>query len=72
MSKSPSSRIPSYRLHKPSGRAVVTLSGRDIYLGQHGSPESKERYQREVAEWLANGRTLRTSPAAITIAQLMV
>jgi len=29
--------LPSYRLHKPSGRGVVTLDGRDIYLGPHGS-----------------------------------
>ena len=27
------STIPSYRLHKPSGQAVVTLNGRDHYLG---------------------------------------
>jgi hypothetical protein len=25
-------RIPSYRLHKPSGKAVVTLSGRDTWF----------------------------------------
>jgi integrase len=25
-------RTPSYRLHKPTGQAVVTLNGRDIYL----------------------------------------
>ena len=25
-------RVPSYRRHKPSGQAVVTLNGRDIYL----------------------------------------
>lgn len=30
-------RIPKYHLHKASGRAVVTLSGRDYYLGRHGS-----------------------------------
>jgi hypothetical protein len=29
-------RAPSYRRHKPSGQAVVTLSGRDIYLGKWG------------------------------------
>jgi hypothetical protein len=45
--------IPSYRLHKPSGRAVVTLSGRDHYLGAHGSPESRREYDRLVAGWLA-------------------
>ena len=35
---------PSYRLHKPSGQAVVTLSGKDHYLGLYGSPESTEKY----------------------------
>jgi integrase len=49
-------RIPKYRLHKPSGQAVVTLDGRDVYLGKHGSPESKAEYNRLVAEWQLNGR----------------
>jgi len=48
-SRSP--RIPSYRLHKPSGRAVVTIDGCDIYLGPHGSAESHDRYHEEVALW---------------------
>ena len=49
-------RTPSYRLHKPSGRAVVTLNGQDIYLGRHDSPESRAEYDRAIAEWLASGR----------------
>jgi hypothetical protein len=36
----PTPRIPSYRLHKASGRAAVTLGGRHYYLGKHGTPES--------------------------------
>ncbi len=51
-------RQPSYRLHKPSGQAVVTLSGRDHYLGKHDTPESRERHDELVARWLANGRRL--------------
>ena len=47
---------PSYRLHKPSGQAVVTLSGKDHYLGRFGSPESRDAYDRLLAEWLANSR----------------
>ena len=47
------SRIPSYRLHKPSGQAVVTINGRNIYLGSFNSPDSQSRYKRVVAEWLA-------------------
>ncbi len=47
-------RVPSYRHHKPSGQAVVTLSGRDLYLGPWKSPDSKREYKRLVAEWLAS------------------
>src|SRR3954447_17695583 len=50
-------RIPSYRHHRPSGRAVVTLNGKDSYLGAYGSPESKAEYERVVAEWLARHQT---------------
>jgi hypothetical protein len=28
---------PSYRRHKPSGQAVVTLNGKDIYLGTYST-----------------------------------
>ena len=49
-------RTPSYRHHKPSGQAVVTLSGKDHYLGRFGSPESREAYDRLLAEWLTNRR----------------
>ena len=52
------SRTPSYRLHKPSGQAVVTIDGRDFYLGRHGSDQSRAEYDRMIAEWLANGRRL--------------
>jgi hypothetical protein len=48
-------RVPSYRLHKPSGQALVCLSGRRVYLGKHNTAESKERYRKLVAEWLAAG-----------------
>src|SRR5262249_28593571 len=48
-------RIPSYRLHKPTGKAVVTLNGKDVYLGPYGSPESKAEYRRRIAEWSASG-----------------
>ena len=31
------SRVPSYRLHRPTGLAVVSLGGKDHYLGKHGT-----------------------------------
>ena len=58
-----SHRTPSYRQHKPSGQAVVTLNGRDFYLGVD-SPQSRAEYDRLVAEWLAGCRCLPQSKAA--------
>ena len=49
-------RLPKYRKHRASGQAVVTLDGRDFYLGPWQSKTSKGEYDRLVAEWLANGR----------------
>jgi integrase len=51
-------RIPTYRRHRASGQAVVTLNGVDCYLGRWNSPESKAEYNRLVSEWLARGRRL--------------
>ena len=39
-------RVPSYRHHRPSGQAVVTLDGRDFYLGPWNSHASKDNYDR--------------------------
>jgi integrase len=58
-------RVPKYRLHKPTGLAVVTLAGKDHYLGKHGTPASKAEYERLVGEWLL-GRAGPASPAAVT------
>lgn len=66
----PGLKIPSYRRHRPTGQAVVTLSGRDIYLGPHGTKASKAEYDRLIGEWLACGRTLPRSQSDLTIAEL--
>jgi hypothetical protein len=39
-------KLPSYRFHKSSGRALVTLGGRDYFLGKYDTPDSRERYDR--------------------------
>ena len=54
----PKTNIPSYRLHKPTGQAIVVLGGRMFYLGKFGSKASREEYERRIAEYLANGRKL--------------
>ncbi len=59
MPKSSAPRIPSIRRHKPTGRAVVTIKGRDIYLGKWNTAASRAEYGRLIAEFLANGRQLR-------------
>jgi integrase len=51
-------RIPSYRRHKPTGQAVVTLNGRDLYLGKYNTAASRTEYNRLIAEWTANNGTL--------------
>lgn len=66
-------RVPSLRLHKPSGRAVVTIGGRDHYCGPWGSRKAQAEYQRLVGEWLASGGAPQaTARDAITVAELVL
>ena len=48
--------VPRYRKHRASGQAVVTLHGKDHYLGPHNSKTSIAEYDRLVGEYLARGR----------------
>jgi integrase len=50
-----SRKVPALQLHKASGRAVVKLGGRVVYLGVYGSEEAQSAYLRLVAEWQASG-----------------
>src|SRR5439155_12855922 len=63
------SRVPSYRHHKPSGQAVVTIRDqggerRDVYLGEYDSPESRREYARVIAE-LASSATGTATTARV-------
>lgn len=62
---------PSYRKHRASGQAVVTLDGRDIYLGPHGTKASKVEYDRIIGEWLANGRRSPVVESELSVAELI-
>lgn len=64
-------RIPSYRLHKSSGRAVVTIDRRDVFLGRHGTPESRRKYDRIISEWIGAGRQLPVAAEDLTIIELI-
>lgn len=63
-------KLPSYRRHRASGQAVVTLNGRDHYLGPFGSSASRKQYDRLLSEWIANGRGLPSRPDT-TIVELI-
>ncbi|MCE9555999.1 MAG: site-specific integrase [Planctomycetes bacterium] len=65
------SRVPSYRRHKATGQAVVTLSGRDLYLGRYNSKHSRAEYNRLVGEWIANGCEMPQEADNITIVEML-
>jgi integrase len=56
--------MPKLRRHIPRlsrhirGQAFVKIAGQQIWLGRHGDPLTHEKYDRLIAEWLANGRIL--------------
>ena len=52
----PRKNNPSDPFHKARNSAVVTVNGRDQYLGTFDSPESWEKYQGIVAKHLAERR----------------
>jgi integrase len=64
--------VPRYLLHRASGRAYVNLGGRPVYLGVHGSPQSRALYDRKIAEWLAAGRGFVAKAASdLSVAELL-
>ena len=69
----PKNHVPKYRRHKVSGQAIVTIEGRDHYLGPYRSKASKVEYDRLVGEWLARGRpdTPQAAVDEITITELV-
>lgn len=68
------SRIPKLRRHAQSNRpdrAYVFLDGKNIYLGDWGTPETQAAYQRFVAEWLSRGCRLEGPPSEqVTVSEL--
>lgn len=65
--------VPKYRKHRVSGQAVVTINGRDHYLGPFNTKASKVEYDRLVTEWLSSGRSLSFGVAQpeLTIVELV-
>ncbi|MCC7350037.1 MAG: site-specific integrase [Phycisphaerales bacterium] len=71
MSETGDSRIPSYRRHKSSGQAIVTLNGKDHLLGRYGTVASRQKYNRLITEWLVNGRRLPAPEAPVLVAEVL-
>src|SRR5438067_9171502 len=71
---------PSLRRHKPSKQGIVTLNGRDYYLGHW--PDDRKRppadvqaaYDALIAQWLASGRhDLHChTPPPLSVAELIL
>jgi len=73
MSNAKSHRIPSYRLHKPTGLGVVRLNGKDFYLGKYRSQESNLGYERLIAELpLPFRKTALASKTAILLRRFTI
>ena len=66
-----SKQTPKYRKHKASGQAFVELSGHRHYLGPYGTKPANLEYDRQLAEWLQNGRqSLQVAATEITVVEL--
>ncbi len=65
--------VPKYRRHRASGQAIVTLAGRDHYLGKFGSKASRMLYDRLIAEYLSSGRRASglEQEAGITVVEVL-
>jgi hypothetical protein len=68
--------VPTYRHRKSRDLAVVTINGKDIYLGKFNSPESRREYDKLIQEWLASGRVMTSETPieeeSFSIAELII
>ncbi len=62
----PKAKAPARRYHM-SGQSVVTIAGRDYYLGPHDSPESIARYAVLIGIYQQNGLSV---PEGLEVADL--
>jgi hypothetical protein len=54
-------------------QAVVTIDGRDFYLGKHDTQSNRAEYDRLVSEWVSNGRRLPVSRSGnLTINEMLL
>ncbi len=61
----PKSVVPPYRHHKSTGRAVVYIDRRSIFLGKYDSPESRQKYA-EIVSKITSGEPVPMSSKVTT------
>ena len=62
------------RHHK--GQAFVKIDGSQVWLGRYGDALTQEKYDRLIAEWLANGRSIpmhiaENDPSPISVTEVI-
>jgi integrase len=65
--------VPGYLRQKVKGgahRAFAILGGRRVSLGRYDTPQSRAKYRRVLAEWLASGRQPKVPSAELTVTEL--
>lgn len=67
-------QLPELKRHKKTGHGFVYLDGRQHFLGPFDHPDTRIKFDRLIAQWLAKGRpksgtpTARESPTVAMIA----
>ena len=69
--------MPKLKKHFPKlcrhhkGQAFVKIDGQYVWLGRYGDPLTQEKYDRFIAEWLANGRSIPRQANSERVAPIM-
>lgn len=64
-------KIPTLCKHKGTGQGYVTLHGERRYLGRFDQPETRAKYKRLIAEWLAGGGELKVKTTELKVCELL-
>jgi len=64
-------RVPKYRKHSTRNLAFVEINGQRMYLGEHGSPASREAYRKLIAEHFRVTPATPASASNLTVGQLI-
>jgi integrase len=69
----PRKSVPTYSLHAASGQACVYINRKRVYLGPHGSLESRQRYSEIIAGAAFSGPAqAAAAPLSLTVNELLL